>query len=275
MFAPPVAKAQTKAAASPTNTFAPQHAKILAQRPGHGSVEEAHWLRSRDFSKISILAPDQPAGGEQSARAMTGAPAAEAGVVDAGASPLADNKSPALPGQPNACLIRAALPSKRDGIFRSPAGFVGERFEVEVEWSSAANRGESSYCAAECGEYHQFIKGHMRTSSNQDGSNLTDVGITLFGGLALDEKDFREDGLDKTPNARYGHRSEKQTMSEKYEPDRVSGTKYTGKDFPNVSIGTFADIDVTFRGDVVDTCNNDAIMASGTWRVQYRGIIRP
>jgi hypothetical protein len=154
-------------------------------------------------------------------------------------------------------------------------GTVGERFEVQAEWRSLVGpRGEASYCAAECGEYHQFIKGHMLSSPNQDGSNLTDVSPKLFSGLSLDENQFGEDGRDTNPDARYGHRNEPQTMSEKYEPNRQAGTKYTGNDFPNVSIGTFADIDVTFRGDVVDTCNN-TVNLSNTWRVQYRGVIRP
>jgi hypothetical protein len=279
MFAPPVAKARTKAAASPADKLAPRRSTLAAHRPGHDSVEDAR-LSSWDFSKIAVIAPDRPNGRRPiggNARAMTGAAADEPGVADAGASPLADNLTPNLPGAPTACLVQAELPYSRSGIIRSSTGEVGERFEVRAEWSSAppASRGESSYCAAECGEYHQFIKGHMRSSSNQDGSDLTDVGIKLFGGLALDEKQFREDGRDTNPDARYGHRSEKQTMDEKYEPDRLTGTKYIGKDFPRVMIGTFADIDITFRGDIVDTCNNDKTLMSDTWRVQYRGVIRP
>jgi len=151
---------------------------------------------------------------------------------------------------------------------------VFERFEVRAEWSSAEHRGEASYCAAECGEYHQFVKGYLKTSSNKDGSDLKDVSGKVFGGKPLDEKVFQEDGLDNNPKARYGHRNEKQTMNEKYEPDRATGTKYVGKDAPGVHIGTFADFDLTFIGKLVDTCQGTETV-SDPWRVFYRGVIRP
>jgi hypothetical protein len=172
--------------------------------------------------------------------------------------------------------VAAALPYARSGIKRDSLGTVGESFEVRVEWDSApaAGRGEASYCAAECGEYHQFVKGHALASPNADGSDLKDVSAKLFGGQALDENQFKEDGLDRDPAARYGHRREPQRTSERYEPDRATGTRYIGQDFPKISTGTFADLDLTFRGDVVDTCKN-RVTDSGTWRVQYRGVIRP
>lgn len=176
-----------------------------------------------------------------------------------------------------ACLVNAALPYARSGILRGGLGTVGESFEVRVEWRDAPpiSGGEaSSYCAAECGEYHQFVMGHALSSVNADGSDLKDVSAKVFGGLPLDPGVFREDGLDGNPNARYGHRDEKPTMNEQYEPTRATGTKYVGKDFPYVSTGTYADIDLTFRGDVVDKCNQ-TVLASNTWQVQYRGIIRP
>jgi hypothetical protein len=74
----------------------------------------------------------------------------------------------------------------------------------------------------------------MLASSNKDGSNPQDVSATLFGGAKLDQTTFHEDGLDRDPKARYGHRSEPTTMNEKYEPNRAIGNKYSGKDFPNI-----------------------------------------
>jgi hypothetical protein len=179
-----------------------------------------------------------------------------------------------LPGSPSACVVQSAMPYSRSGIIRTSTGSVYEDFEVRVEWSSAKHRGEASYCAAECGEYHQFIKGYMRSSPNKDGSGLTDVSGKVFGGKRLDPNVFQEDGLDDNPKARYGHRNEKRTMNEKYEPDRATGTKYIGKDSPGVHIGTFADFDLTFVGRLVDTCSNTETV-SDPWRVFYRGIIRP
>lgn len=166
------------------------------------------------------------------------------------------------------------MPYSRSGIIRSATGSVTEDFEVRVQWSSDKYRGESSYCAAECGEYHQFVKGYMKSSSNQDGSGMTDVSGKVFGGKPLNPNAFQEDGRDNDANARYGHRKEKQTMNEKYEPDRATGTRYVGKDSPGVLIGTFADFDLTFLGKIVDTCNGTETL-SEPWRVAYRGVIRP
>ncbi len=298
MFAPLVRTAPTKATACPaakltrrgaTPVTRPAADRTVEREPGAASMTRRTTPRGVpwNFSRTPLFAPAdgrcsckdgpsrQPA---QDLRpgAMTGAPLESGpGRGGAGPSPAAD-KSPSLPGSPNACVVTATLPSDRSGILRSANGTVGERFEVAVEWQSApeVGRGDASYCAAECGEYHQFVKGHALSSANEDGHDLTDVSAKLFGGLRLDENQFQEDGLDDNPNARYGHRSEPQTMNEKYEPNRATGTKYTGKDFPNVSIGTFADIDLTFRGDVVDICNQ-TLTSSKIWRVQYRGKIRP
>lgn len=198
---------------------------------------------------------------------------AQSGPRESSAEPLSDE----LPGRPGACVFQAAMPYSRGDITHSPYGTVGEHFEVRAEWRSdpAVTRSPTtSYCAAECGEYHQFIRGHMLSSSNTDGSNPTDVSGKVFGGVPLEEKTFHEDGLDRNPQARYGHRKERRTMDEDYEPDRATGPRYTGRDFPRVSIGTFADIDVTFLGKLVDTCKKTETQ-SDTWRVKYRGLIRP
>ena len=175
-----------------------------------------------------------------------------------------------------ACVKSKEIPANRSGIVHEPFGSVGESFEMNIEWADTppVNRRETSFCAAACGEYRQFLKGHMRASSNRDGSGLRDVSARVFNGEKLDENTFREDGLERNPAARYGHRNEKTTMDEKYEPDRLTGSKYFGKDFPNVSIGTFADIDLTFMGKTIDTCTN-AETSSDTWTVRFRGIIRP
>lgn len=176
-----------------------------------------------------------------------------------------------------ACVVahETFMPYKRSGIIRSAAaGSVSEKFEVRVQWSNAPYRGDSSYCAAECGEYHQFVKGYMKSSSNEDGSDLKDVSGKVFGGKDLSPTVYLEDGLDDNPKARYGHRKEKQTMNEKYEPDRASGTKYFGDDEPAVMTGTYADFSLTFIGKLVDTCNKTETV-SDPWTVAYRGVIRP
>lgn|SRR5262245_52509890 len=236
---------------------------------------------NHDFSRIRVHTDAQATDSarEVKAPAMTGEPGLDNPESTAVMPEQAKDAAPTsakLPGSPGACVVHthSAMPYSRSGIIRTPDGKVFENFEVRVEWSSAEHRGEGSYCAAECGEYHQFVKGYARSSPNQDGSGLTDVSAKIFGGKTLDQNVPQEDGLDKNPKARYGHRNETQTMNEKYEPDRATGTKYVGKDSPGVFIGTFADFDLTFVGKLVDTCNNTETV-SDPWRVSYRGIIRP
>lgn len=91
------------------------------------------------------------------------------------------------------------------------------------------------------------MKGHVLSSSNKDGSNPQDVSATLFDGAKPDKNVFQENGLNN-PKAHYGHRDERPTMNGKYEPDRPTGTKYFGKVFPNIPIGTFADIHLVVPG---------------------------
>jgi hypothetical protein len=173
--------------------------------------------------------------------------------------------------------MQSAMPYSRSGIIRTSNGSVFERFQVDVQWSSGAIRGdELSYCAAECGEYHQFVKGYMLSSSNVDGSDARDVSGRVFGGVALDRNVFHEDGRDNNPKARYGHRKEPVTMNEEFSDpvDRLTGKHYVGKDAPGVHIGTYADFDLTFVGKLVDTCNCTET-DSEPWRVAYRGVIRP
>lgn len=208
--------------------------------------------------------------------AMTGAPGANSQETTAVMPGPAEDVVPTsgeLPGAPSACVVQSAMPYGRSGIIRT-LGSVRENFEVRIEWSSARPRGKASYCAAQCGEYHQFVKGYFKSSSNEDGSDLVDVPHKIFGGKLLDQNVFQEDGLDRNPKARYGHRNEVQTTSEKYEPDRATGTKYVGNDSPGVHIGRFADFDLTFVGKLVDTCNGTETV-SDPWRVIYRGSHRP
>jgi hypothetical protein len=181
-----------------------------------------------------------------------------------------------LTGTPSACPITTIVPANRSGITRSRTGTVGETFDMLAQWQGTPStlRGQASYCAAECGEYRQFVRGHALSSANADGSGLQDASATLFGGFHLEENTFHEDGRNDNSAARYGHRDEPRTMNEAYKPDRSGGAVYEGHDFPNISIGTFADLDLHFLGKTTDVCNGTDT-TSDQWAVQYRGVIRP
>lgn len=133
------------------------------------------------------------------------------------------------------CVTQSAMPYSHSGIIRASNGSVFERFQVDVQWSNGAIRGDKlSYCAAECGEYHQFVKGYMLASSNVDGSDAKDVSGRIFGGVPLYRNVFHEDGRDNNPKARYGHRKEPVTMNEELSDpvDRLTGKHYVGRDEP-------------------------------------------
>jgi hypothetical protein len=183
---------------------------------------------------------------------------------------------PELPGSPAACVTSALVPSWRSGIIRTVDGTVGERFAVKAEWDSAPFRGESSYCAAECGEYRQYVRGRMLSSSYPDGRDPVDVSPVVADGGKIDPGTFKEDALDGDASRRYGHRDENQKGADRYDPEpRRSGPAYTGQDFPNISLGTWADIDLEFVGKTIDVCNGGKETSSNQWTVKYTGVIRP
>jgi hypothetical protein len=192
------------------------------------------------------------------------------------ASPPAPAGAAELPGAPAACVTSTAIPADRSGIIRTASGMVGEKLSMNAEWSSAPYRGESSYCAAECGEYRQYVRGHMLASSNPDGRLPEDVSAVTADGQKLDQSTFKEDALDGDPARRYGHRQEQQKGADRYDPDpRRSGPTYRGSDFPNINIGTWADIDLEFLGKTIDVCNGAKETSSHSWTVRYTGVIRP
>lgn len=244
----------------------------LAARSGQDTLGRY----SHDFSQLAIHAPAGT--GKLRMGSRTGVPA----TGDELSTPKSSGQDaqtlqqslPDLPGNPSACVASSLLPAKLDPVKRTSSGSVTQSFEVNVDWKDSPGGDEQSYCAAGCGEYHQFVKGYMKSSSNADGSDLRDVGGKVFDGKPLDPNTFLEDGLDGNKAARYGHRDEKQTMDESYSPTRAHGSKYVGKDSPGVLIGTYADFDLTFVGKLVDRCNGTET-TSDPWRVAYRGVIRP
>jgi hypothetical protein len=168
------------------------------------------------------------------------------------------------------------MPVDRSGIIRTAFGFVGESFKMRATWTSAKLRGEASYCAAECGEYRQFVRGHMLAGSDPDGKDAHDVAPIGAGGAKLQEGNFTEDALDDDPTKLYGHRTDPQKGADKYSPDpRTSGPQYEGSDRPGINTGRWADLYLEFLGQTIDVCNGGKETSAHRWTVQYKGIIRP
>jgi|GEM_PF-1479415 len=171
-------------------------------------------------------------------------------------------------GTPGACVIREEIPSSRSGIING-GGTVGERFQVTIQWRDArpADRDKpGSYCDCSCGEYHQFVKGHFIVNGNRETAHL-------WGGALLEDSVYHEDGLDKNPAARYGHRREPITMDEEFRPDRENGCTYIGRDFPRVMIGSDTDMLFQFKGQTYDACNQ-VYGPIHEWEVGYVGPIK-
>jgi Domain of unknown function (DUF4157) len=171
-------------------------------------------------------------------------------------------------GTPGACVAREDIPSSRSGIING-GGTVGERFQVAIQWrgSPAADKNQpGSYCDCACGEYRQYVKGHFIINGNRETAHL-------WGGAVLEDNVYHEDGLDKNPAARYGHRREPITMDEEFRPDRENGCSYIGRDFPRVMIGSDTDMLFQFKGQTYDACNQ-IFGPIHEWEVRYAGPIK-
>ncbi|MFB2976721.1 hypothetical protein [Microseira sp. BLCC-F43] len=170
-------------------------------------------------------------------------------------------------GTPSACVVSEEIPTNRSGLINR-GGTVGERFQMNIDWrdsGSLARRSPTSYCDCSCGEYRQYIKGHVIINGRRET-------IHLWGGAVLEENVYHEDGLERNPRGRYGHRNETQTTDEDFLPDRATGCSYRGRDFPRIMIGSEVDMLYQFKGQTYDSCNQ-TFGSIHEWEVRYVGPI--
>jgi hypothetical protein len=166
------------------------------------------------------------------------------------------------------CVVNEQIPRNRSGLING-GGQVGERFDVAITWGDSlhAPRGAGmSACRCRCGEYRQYVKGHIIINGHKED-------LPLYGGVLLEDNVYHEDGKYDAPRKRYGHRDEPQTMDEEYLPDRPNGCTYIGRDFPRVMIGSDTDLLFQFKGQTYDTCTN-SFGPVHEWEVRYVGPIR-
>ena len=174
------------------------------------------------------------------------------------------------PAQQGACVLEERIPDTRSGIING-GGEVGERFTVFIRWKDQKPQpggSQLSRCDCSCGEYRQYVKGYfiINNSGVKEKQNL-------WGGAVLEENVYHEDGRDKNPVARYGHRDEPLTMDEDYTPDRATGCTYVGRDFPRVQLGSDTDMLFQFKGQTYDKCLNK-FGPIHEWEVRYKGPIK-
>jgi hypothetical protein len=195
----------------------------------------------------------------------------DGGTDDAAAPQQAAGDAPAPQQAPNisdgarACVVSELIPKTRSGPINR-GGNAGERIGVEITWRDdiAPPPGVgASYCACRCGEYRQYVKGHLIINGRPETEHV-------WGGAVIEEDVYHEDGLERDPAPRYGHRDEPLRMDEDFLPTRASGCTYVGRDFPRVMIGDQIDMVKKFKGQSFDACNN----VSGPineWEVRFVG----
>ncbi len=73
--------------------------------------------------------------------------------------------------------------------------------------------------------------------------------------------------------ARIFHRNEIGALDDQYLPKRADGCEYKGYDFPGIAgaAGATFDINLEFRGEIIDVCNGNKVLLSKTWQVQFSG----
>jgi hypothetical protein len=148
------------------------------------------------------------------------------------------------PGPPSkeACVVTEQIPIKKMPVTVFD-DLVLMQFDVDIEWKA------DDKCDCACGEYRQFVKGHI-LKNNQS------FNIGLCGGAKLEEDVWHEDG-DAQTGLCYGHRDRKESNNDIFDkPDRASGCHYHGKDEPSVpgKAGDDIDVDLKFKGQTYDKC---------------------
>jgi hypothetical protein len=174
----------------------------------------------------------------------------DGGVSDAGMSPSVAQPAqrPTVSRDKRACVTSEQLPTEHRGMSLVPAEIEGlyhlhDFFRMNVSWNNNAPD-----CDCRCGEYRQYVKGHIRINGRDQVKRLAN-------GAVLEERVYHEDG---DPNP-YGYRSSTGSGNDQFLPDRVSGCSYRGFDTPGIAdirTGTVLDVALTFKGQTYDVCRN-------------------
>lgn len=247
-----------------------------------GSANTTSPRCAHDFSRIPVYAPG---------KIQTGLPAVSGGssfAVTDHPQQIAREKEPTEqvriggpapeqspadqlqnePERPHACVVTAQIPS----YISSMALFdnvVAWKTIVDIEWRPPQGEREPmhkmAYCNCACGEYRQYVKGHIIRNGRR-----FDIG--LCGGAKLQEDTYQEDG-DAKMGVCYGHRDRKESPNDIFDsPNRESGCHYEGKDEPHLrgKPGDMVDFDLKFKGQTYDNCL-DKFGQIHEWPFTYKG----
>ncbi|THV21450.1 hypothetical protein [Peteryoungia ipomoeae] len=116
------------------------------------------------------------------------------------------------------------------------------------------------------GEYRQYVKGEFK-------ANGSVVQHRLCGDVFLSKNNLQEDGCPpgKAPGVRaYGYRSRAGDAYDRYSPTQAAGCSYNMYDAPgfnSLKKGTTYKIDLSFRGALIDTSDNNKPLVMKDWTV--------
>jgi hypothetical protein len=149
---------------------------------------------------------------------------------------------------------------------------LGDPFRVFAQFSST---GYPSVCGA--AEYRQFVRGEMTKNGVDVSPPLVDPAggpPRAMLGHPPDRSsiaNFQEDGRPGDTPPFFGHRSAPPDPDGSYDqPDQRSGCRYQGRDTPIVqgSSDDLVDVDLDFRGVIIDVAAGDEVIAEQRWTVR-------
>ncbi|HVZ52508.1 MAG TPA: DUF4157 domain-containing protein [Pseudolabrys sp.] len=165
--------------------------------------------------------------------------------------------------RPHACVVTESIPKTNTGVLAYDDKVMMQTTS-EIQWRNDPD----SHCDCSCGEYRQYVKGHVI----RDGQKID---MTLCDGAKLQEDVYQEDG-DVDGNKCYGHRDRAGFPNDVFDqPDRASGCHYLGKDEASVPgrVGTSIDVDLHFKGQSYDKCL-DKFGPIHEWSFTFKGVLQ-
>lgn len=230
--------------------------------------------------------------------------------ADEGVAPVGTPTAPGAPPPPKCCpnvftTPNGNLPTTIVNIPPAAPGGAVANVNVECQpWViNATFKAAPPPCQCACCEYRQFVKGTLTVTAPggvaMNGTPITDyrpppapapgaaapapgapppAPIPVHG---INAANFIEDTVGDANRPRnpqgYGHRNDLALRPEmkRIAQDYPGGCSYWGMDFPQGAVpkGTTMAINLTFKGEIWDTCNNNAVLLSNQWTWIFNGVV--
>jgi RHS repeat-associated protein len=170
-------------------------------------------------------------------------------------------------GLARCCIAAFNVPINRSGRVLvqnpgpPPSKDLHESFDMQADFIQGGG------CCCGCCEYRQYVRGAFTVNGKASPHPLP-------GGW-LGHR-WLEDGIPNEWGAGrhgyYGHRSDPDAANDRYQPlpDRLNACEYRGHDDPGFSNAPAADrlrVMLSFRGEIIDICNSNAVLRRAFWAV--------